>query len=75
LVDEKLLSNLSKMYGLRVWSTWTLLLEGLSRNYVGLDDIERAVDELGKKRFRLSVKQAQEIQDAARFIEKHKNKQ
>jgi hypothetical protein len=50
-------------------------LEGLSRNYVGLDDIERAVDELGKKRFRLSVKQAQEIQDAARFIEKHKNKQ
>jgi len=75
LVDEKLLSNLSKMYGLRVWSTWTLLLEGLSRNYVGLDDIERAVDELGKKRFRLSVKQAQEILDAARFIEKHKNKQ
>jgi hypothetical protein len=37
--------------------------------------VERAVDELGKKRFRLSVKQAQEILDAARFIERHKNKQ
>jgi predicted nucleic acid-binding protein len=71
LVDEKLLSNLSKMYGLRVWSTWTLLLEGLSKDYIGLGEVERAVDELGKKRFRLSVKQAQEILDAARFIEKH----
>jgi predicted nucleic acid-binding protein len=63
------------MYGLRVWSTWTLLLEGLSKDYIGLGEVERAVDELGKKRFRLSVKQAQEILDAARFIERHKNKQ
>ena len=53
LVDEKLLLNLSKMYGLRVSSTWTLLLEGLRRDYVEFDEVERAVDELGKKKFQI----------------------
>lgn len=72
LVDEKLLSDLAKMYRLRVWSTWTLLLKSLSRDYVRLDEMERAVDELGKKKFRLNGKQAQEILDAANFIEKRR---
>lgn len=72
LVDEKLLSDLAKMYRLRVWSTWTLLLEGLSRNYLKLGEVEEAVTELGKKKFRLNAKQAQEILEAAKFIEKHK---
>lgn len=72
MVDEKLLSDLAKMYRLRVWSTWTLLLKSLSRDYVRLDEMERAVDELGKKKFRLNGKQAQEILDAANFIEKRR---
>jgi len=72
LVDEKLLSSLAKMYGLRVWSTWTLLLEGLSRNYLKIGEIEEAVAELGKKKFRLNAKQTQEILDAARLIDKRR---
>lgn len=72
LVDEKLLSDLAKMYTLRVWSTWTLLLESLSRDYVGLAEVEGAVEVLGRKKFRLNTKQTQEILDAAMFIEKHK---
>ncbi len=70
LTDEKVLSNLAKMYGVKCWSTWTLLLEGLSRNLVELVDVERAVGDLGKKKFRLSVNQAKEILAAAKLIEK-----
>lgn len=71
LVDEKLLSDLAKMYRLQVWSTWTLLLESLTKDYVGLSEVEGAVDELGKRKFRLSTKQAEEILEAAEFIERH----
>jgi len=73
LVDEKVLSDLAKMYGLKVWGTWTLLLESLSRGLVELAEVEDAVEGLGRKKFRLSVKQAKEILEAAHFIEKKKN--
>ena len=33
LVDDKLLFDLAKMYRLKVWDTWTLLLESLSKDY------------------------------------------
>ena len=72
LVDEKIVADLAKMYGLRVWGTWTLLLESLSRGLIEAADVENAVRELGKKKFRLSVKQVKEILDAAEFIEKRK---
>ncbi len=72
LVDDKLLSDLAKMYKLKLWSTWTLLLEGLSKKYLKLNEIEQAVTQLGKKKFRLNSKQVQEILDAANQIEKHK---
>lgn len=72
LTDEKLLSTLAKMYGLHVWSTWTLLLEALSRNYIVLGEVDIAVEELGKRKFRLNAKQTQDILDAARFIDKRK---
>lgn len=72
LVDEKLLSDLAKMYKLKVWSTWTLLLESLAQNYLMLNEVEDAVEELGKKKFRLNAKQSEEILGAAKFIEKHK---
>jgi len=72
LVDDKLVSDLGKMYGLRVWSTWTLLLEGLSREYLEMADVAGAIANLGKKKFRLNAKQAQEILDAAHTIERHK---
>jgi predicted nucleic acid-binding protein len=74
LVDEKLLSSLAKMYGLKVWSTWTVLLEALSRSHIAVSEVEVAVEELGTKKFKLNMKQAQEILDAARFIEKQKKK-
>ena len=44
LVDERLLSNLAKMYKLRVWSTWTVLLESLAQDYLGLDEVKGAVE-------------------------------
>lgn len=68
LVDERLLSDLAKMYGLRVWSTWTLLLESLAQDYLVLDEVEGAVEELGNRRFRLSAKHSEEILGAAKFI-------
>ena len=73
LVDEKLLSDLAKMYGLQVWSTWTLLLESQSRKLISLADLEAVVGELGKKKFRLNAQQTAQILQAAEIIEK-KNK-
>jgi predicted nucleic acid-binding protein len=73
LVDEKIVSDLAKMYGLRVWGTWTLLLESLSRGLIEVADVENVVNELGKKKFRLSAKQVKEILDAAKLIEKKKH--
>ena len=68
LVDEKIVSDLAKMYGLRVWGTWTLLLESLSRDLIGVADVEDAIEELGKRRHKLKEKQALEILKAARRI-------
>lgn len=70
LVDERLLSSLAKMYGLKVWSTWTLLLEALSKNCIAFADVKIAVDDLGKRKFRLNPKQTQEILEAAKQIDK-----
>jgi predicted nucleic acid-binding protein len=58
LTNEKVLSNLGKMYGVKCKSTWTLLLESLSRNLVEVADVESAVSDLGKKKYWLSVNQA-----------------
>ena len=68
LVDEKIVSDLAKMYGLRVWGTWTLLLESLSKGLIEVADVEDAIDELGKRSHKLKEKQALEILDAARRI-------
>jgi predicted nucleic acid-binding protein len=72
LVDDKLLFDLAKMYRLKVWNTWTLLLESLKKGYLELDELRSAVDKLDKMKFRLNAKQAQEILDAANSIETHK---
>ncbi|MCW4043927.1 MAG: hypothetical protein NWE94_00220 [Candidatus Bathyarchaeota archaeon] len=74
LVDEKPLSNLARMYGLKVWSTWTVLLESLSLGLIEVADVESAIDELGGKRHKLREKQAKEILDAAKFIAAKKAK-
>lgn len=74
LVDDKLLSNLAKMYRLKVWNTWTLLLESLCKDYLGIDDVKKAIDKLDKMKFRLSQKQTQEIMNVANIIEKKKVK-
>ena len=34
LVDDKVVADLAKMYGLRIWSTWTILLESLSEGFI-----------------------------------------
>lgn len=39
LVDEKALSNLARMFGLKTWSTWTVLLESLALCYLEVSDI------------------------------------
>ncbi len=72
LVDDKLLFDLAKMYRLKVWNTWTLVLESLSKNYLEISEIKSAIDKLDKMKFRLNAKQAQEILDAANMIERHK---
>jgi predicted nucleic acid-binding protein len=74
IVDEKLLSSLAKMYGLKIWSTWTILLESLSRGLIVIGDIEAAVEELGKRKYKLDFTQTQEILEAAKYIQKQKKK-
>ncbi len=67
LVDEKPLSDLAKMYGLKVWNTWTILLEALSRGFKA-SDIEFAINELGKRRHKLRPEQATEILEEAKLV-------
>lgn len=68
LVDEKALSDLAKMFGLKTWNTWTILLESLRRRFIQISDIEDAITELGHKRHKLKEKQAKEILYAAKLI-------
>jgi len=68
LVDEKALSDLAKMYGIKVWNTWTILLESLRRGFIEISDVESAIEELGEKRHKLKNKQAAEILKAAKLI-------
>jgi len=72
LVDDKLLFDLAKMYRLKVWDTWTIVLESLSKDYLELNEIKNAISKLEKMKFKLNAKQAQEILDAANMIERHK---
>lgn len=68
LIDEKILLNLARMYGLKIWSTWTILLEALRRGLVEVSDIESAIAELAERRHKLKPEQAREILEAARFV-------
>jgi len=68
LVDEKALSDLAKMYRLKTWNTWTILLESLRRGFIQIPDIEDAITELGHKRHKLKEKQVTEILNAAKLI-------
>lgn len=68
LVDEKALSNLARMFGLKAWNTWTVLLESLSMAYITVSDIEAAIKELGEKRHKLKKEQAEQILEAAKLI-------
>jgi predicted nucleic acid-binding protein len=74
LVNDIPLANLAEMYNLRAWDTWTLLLESQSRNLIRLADVESAIEELGKKKFRLNAKQVEEILKASKTSEKEKNR-
>jgi predicted nucleic acid-binding protein len=65
LVDDKVVADLAKMYGLRIWNTWTMLLESLNEGFIEVQVINKAINELGKKRHKLSEKQAEEILKAA----------
>lgn len=68
LVDEKPLSDLAKMFGLKVWNTWIILLESLRTGFIEMSDIESAIMELGEKRHKLRNKQAAEILKVAKII-------
>lgn len=68
LADEKVLADLSKMFGLKVWNTWTILLESLRRGFIQISEIESAIAELGEKRHKLRNRQATEILKVARII-------
>lgn len=72
LVDEKILSDLAKMYGLKVWNTWTILLESLRRGFIEISNIESAIAELGEKRNKLNNKQATEILKVAKLVATHR---
>jgi uncharacterized protein len=73
LVDDIPLADLAEMYDLRAWDTWTLLLESQSRKLFRLAEVESAIEELGKKKFRLNPKQVEEILKASKTIEEKKN--
>ncbi|MEA2090551.1 MAG: hypothetical protein U9O89_07360 [Thermoproteota archaeon] len=68
LVDEKALSDLARMYGLKTWNTWTVLLESLRRGFIQISDVEAAIKELGEKRHKLKNEQAKQILEAAKTI-------
>jgi predicted nucleic acid-binding protein len=68
LVDDKVVADLAKMYGIKIWNTWTILLESLSEGFIEIQDINKAINELGKKRHKLSEKQTEEILKAANAI-------
>ncbi len=74
LSDDTALSRIAEMYGLKTWDTWNLLLEALSRNLMTLTELGTVMEELGKRKFKLNPKQAQEILDAAKSINQHRNK-
>jgi predicted nucleic acid-binding protein len=74
LVDEKTLSNLARMFGLKTWNTWTVMLESLSRGFIEVSDIEAAIKELGEKRHKLKKEQAAQILQAAKLVA-HKQKE
>jgi predicted nucleic acid-binding protein len=68
LVDERVLSELARMYGFSVWSTWTILLEALARGLIELSEVESAIGELAGRRHKLRNGQAAEILEAARLV-------
>ena len=74
LIDDKVVADLAKMYGIRIWNTWTILLESLNEDFIEVQHINKAIDELGKKRNKLNEKQAEEILKAANIIIKYKKK-
>jgi predicted nucleic acid-binding protein len=69
LSDDTALRRLAAMYGLKTHDTWTLLLEALSRNLLTTAELETAMEELGRSKFKLNPKQQQEILDAAKYIQ------
>lgn len=72
LVDEKALSNLARMFGLKTWNTWTVLLESLRMGFIEISDMEAAIKELGEKRHKLKKEQAAQILEAAKLIARKK---
>jgi hypothetical protein len=56
------------MYGVRIWNTWTILLESLSEGFIEIKSINKAINELGKKRHKLIEKQTEEILKVANTI-------
>jgi len=51
-----------------------IFLESLSEGFIEVQDINSAIDELGKKRYKLSEKQAEEILKAANATVTRKTK-
>lgn len=75
LSDDIALLKIAEMYGLKSWDTWNLLLEALSNSLMTLAELDSALNELGKKKFSLNAKQAQEILDSAKLVEEHEKNQ
>ena len=74
LVDDKVVADLAKMYGIKIRNTLTILLESLGEGLSKIQDINSAINELGQKRHKLSEKQAEEILKAANTIVTRKKK-
>jgi predicted nucleic acid-binding protein len=68
LIDDKILSDLAKMHGFKVWNTWTILLEALRNGFIEISEIESAINELADRRHKLKAEQAAKILEAARLI-------
>lgn len=68
LTDEKILSMLAKMYSLKIWNTWTILLEALRKKLIEKSEIHMAINELGERRHKLSPRDMKQILDAANRI-------
>ena len=72
-LDKKTLSDLAKMYRLKVWNMWIVLSESLRRE-IEISDVEAILMELDERRHKLRHRHVEEMLRTAKLIASHRPK-